>query len=382
MLNRLSAIINDGMNETAAMQAAATAGIFFGTHELFKDCKERAVIIHAWSQESQLSFALKAHGIAPKGKPIEPEQSSYDFWCQFCSWSFCRYCHRRRPEGPPALHDIELIRKAVVYKCNHATCSLDADLLSDRKVRQWEERDGFLHSTHSTKYETSALYVTPKHLDWPCYADGKYELGAEGESMTELTQEEARSLELVLIWCDMKQERGRTRNLGTYNWKKMGISRGKWKEPSMTTRHLTTKARAAYDWLMQHNTTYAAWQQKHEAAMAAGPHKDHGYVFQTWNLLLHSPGIEVASFPVLYPQSSYGDTDARERLMKLDWIAPNAKTSIGFSYMKKLKSPCLSYAQDAKLMFLLHDIHMSKQIMTKLSMAEQKTSRQTSCLVV
>jgi hypothetical protein len=52
MLNRLSAIINDGMNETAAMQAAATAGIFFGTHELFKDCKERAVIIHAWSQES------------------------------------------------------------------------------------------------------------------------------------------------------------------------------------------------------------------------------------------------------------------------------------------------------------------------------------------
>ena len=73
----------------------------------------------------------------------------------------------------------------------------------------------------------------------------------------------------------------------------------------MTTRHLSTKARAAYDWLMQHNTTYAAWQQKHEAAMLAGPHKDHGYVLQTWNLLLHSPGIQVAAFPVMYPQSSY-----------------------------------------------------------------------------
>ena len=142
--------------------------------------------------------------------------------------------------------------------------------------------------------------------------------------MVELSQEEARSLELVLIWCDMKQERGRTRNLGTFNWKKLGITRGKWKEPSMATRPLTPRARAAYDWLMQYNTTYAAWQQKHEAAMVAGPHKDHGYVFQPWNLLLHSPGIEVAAFPALYPQSSYGDTDARERLMKLDWIAPNA----------------------------------------------------------
>ena len=369
MQNTFSTVISDDMTEPMAMRAAATAGIFFATHQLFKDCKERALIVKVWTQESLLSFALKAHGVQPKAKAIAPADNSYAFWCQFCSWSVCRYCHRRRPEGLPALEDIQLKRTAVVYKCCHATCSLEADLLSARKVRQWEERGGFLHTT---TYETSALYVTPNHQDWPCYADGKYELGACGESMVELSQEEVRSLELVLIWCDMKQERGRTRNLGTFNWKKLGISRGKWKEPSMSTRLLTPKARAAYDWLMQHNTTYAAWQQKHEAAMLAGPHKDHGHVFQTWNLLLHSPGIEVAAFPALYPQSSYGDTDARERLMKLDWIGPNSKTSIGFSYMKKLTSPCLSYAQEAKLMFLLHDIHMAKQIMTKLTMAEQK----------
>jgi len=77
------------MTEPAALQAAATAGIFFATHALFKDCKERALSIQAWSQDSQLSFTLKAHGIAPTAKPIEPEMTSYDFWCQFCSWSFC-----------------------------------------------------------------------------------------------------------------------------------------------------------------------------------------------------------------------------------------------------------------------------------------------------
>ena len=63
---------------------------------------------------------------------------------------------------------------------------------------------------------------------------------------------------------------------------------------------------------------------------------------------LRSPGIEVATFPILYPQPSFGKTDARER------------------------RTCLSYAQDAKLMFLLHDIHMAKQIMTKLTVGQSR----------
>jgi len=305
-----------------------------------------------------------------RSQGVEPEVDDYDFWCQFCSWSFCPYCHRRRPEGPPDIENIQLQRKLVKYKCHCGTCSQEAEVLSSRKVRQWQTTDTGL--LRSVKLETSALYVTPKLEDWPCYVGGKYDLNGEGESMAYLTVEEARSLELVMIWCDMKQERGRTRNAGTYNWKKLGISRAKWKEPSMDARQLTPKARSAYEWLMNHNATYAAWQKKHEDAMRAGPHLQHGYVFQTWDLLLHSPGIEVAAFPALYPQTSFGDTDARDRLLDRGWIEPASRTSIGYSYMKKLTSPCLSYAQDAKLMFLMHDVHMAKQIMTKLTMAETK----------
>ncbi len=173
-----------------------------------------------------------------------------------------------------------------------------------------------------------------------------------------------------MIWCDVKQERGRTRGLGTFSWKRLGIAHGKWKGPRISERQLTTRARAAYEWLMQHNATYAAWQQRHDAAMQAGPHKGHGYVFQTWSLLLHSPGIEIAAFPVLYPQSSFSDSDARDRFMKLDWIGPRAKTTIGFSY-PQITSPCLSFGQEAKLMSLLDDIDLAKQIMMKLSTAEQ-----------
>ena len=70
--------------------------------------------------------------------------------------------------------------------------------------------------------------------------------------------------------------------------------------------------------------------RKHDAGMTAGPHKDHGYVFQTWNLL-HSPGIEVAAFPLLYPQSSFGDTNLKDRLVEKNWIGSNAKPFIGFT---------------------------------------------------
>ena len=58
--------------------------------------------------------------------------------------------------------------------------------------------------------------------------------------------------------------------------------------------------------------------------------------------------------------------------MPLARIGPVAKTSVGFSYIKKLMSPRLSYVQDAKLRFLLHDIHMAKQIMTKLTVGQSR----------
>ena len=66
MLLKLSDAISEDMNDPTTMEAAAGAGIYFATNELFKECKERALIIHAWIRESSLSFAVKAYGIKPK----------------------------------------------------------------------------------------------------------------------------------------------------------------------------------------------------------------------------------------------------------------------------------------------------------------------------
>jgi len=71
MLLKFSAVISNDMNDPTTMEAAATAGIYFATNELFKNCQERALIIHAWMQESSVSFALKAYGVEPKAKGIE-----------------------------------------------------------------------------------------------------------------------------------------------------------------------------------------------------------------------------------------------------------------------------------------------------------------------
>jgi len=71
MLLKFSDVINEDMNDPTSMEAAAGAGIYFATYELFKRCKERALIIHAWIQESSLSFAVKAYGIDPKTKGLD-----------------------------------------------------------------------------------------------------------------------------------------------------------------------------------------------------------------------------------------------------------------------------------------------------------------------
>ena len=125
MLLKWSEIISQDMSDVKAMKAAAAGGVLFATNALFKACKEQALIIQAWKEESSISFALSAYGIDPKIEGIMPEEDTYDFWCQFCSWSFCPYCHRRRPEGPTALENIQPLRQNVRYKCKTGTCSKD-----------------------------------------------------------------------------------------------------------------------------------------------------------------------------------------------------------------------------------------------------------------
>ena len=79
---------------------------------------------------------------------------------------------------------------------------------------------------------------------------------------------------------------------------------------------------------------------------------------RTSTVMLHSPGIEVAAFPVLYPRTSFGDTDIRDRVCLKD----GSETSIITSHLRKLLSSCSSYVLEPQLTFLIYDIAMAHRL--------------------
>ena len=104
----------------------------------------------------------------------------------------------------------------------------------------YEETDAGL--LRIKKYEVTNMYVCRRREDWPVFRDDKFQLGGHGESMLRMTEEEARSLELVRVFCDMKKERAG--EAVTWNWKKVSLVRAEWKTTAVKDRNLTPKARA------------------------------------------------------------------------------------------------------------------------------------------
>ena len=70
---------------------------------------------------------------------------------------------------------------------------------------------------------------------------------------------------------------------------------------------------------------------------------------QTAELLLRSPGVEVAVRPWLYPVASLADTDYHERLMPLGWMTSKNKPSVRTGILRKLESRCVDYSADFSL---------------------------------
>ena len=91
----------------------------------------------------------------------------------------------------------------------------------------------------------------------------------------------------------------------------------------------------------------------------------------TAELLLRSPGVEVACRPVLYPWAAYGDSDMKERLVG-SYLDERANPLARRHYLMKSQSMCLGYAGNPALAFLIHDISMATSIMGKLHVADQR----------
>ena len=63
-------------------------------------------------------------------------------------------------------------------------------------------------------FTTDTVYINPKRAHWPVYDEAasyfvKAEQGEQRLSMCDLTLEEAKSLELVTLFCDYEKQRGK-----------------------------------------------------------------------------------------------------------------------------------------------------------------------------
>ena len=111
--------------------------------------------------------------------------------------------------------------------------------------------------------ETQHLYVVPRvwppgtelnHeqmlYTWPRHEHGKFALGGSGESMFDLTEEEWRALQIVVLRTDVRKEHYGAAH--QFNWKKVGLSKAYFKSELVSAARMPTpKAAAALDYLMQ-----------------------------------------------------------------------------------------------------------------------------------
>ncbi|CAE7285846.1 Usp17le [Symbiodinium sp. KB8] len=127
----------------------------------------------------------------------------------------------------------------------------------------------------------------------------------------------------------------------------------------------------AFTWLMSNNSTYAFWVNEHARQLQQIDRSPGWRDLFTADLLLNSPGIEVAARPWLYPLPSFADTDLPARLKALSWITSNQKPSIRASFLRKVLSRCIDYSRDFKLHALLYDTCMARSISAIISVANK-----------
>ena len=98
----------------------------------------------------------------------------------------------------------------------------------------------------------------PRRTDWPVYdtSTGEYVDcngdADERESMLELSDAEATSLQLAEVFVDYRREKGKLSKGPTHNFKKLSVVRVEWIPEPVRERCLTVRAQAALRFYERH----------------------------------------------------------------------------------------------------------------------------------
>ena len=192
-------------------------------------------------------------------------------------------------------------------------------------------------------------------VTWPRYLDGEFKLtNRSGDRMLDMTEDEKRALQIVVLRCEVKQERyGAAHQV---NWKKTGLSRAYFKSDRVSEGSMPTpRAAAAYRFLMAENQFYAVFSQMQGRILENKTSLN----LSTYDLFIVQCGIECAMFPHLYPTTDFTDTGIMKHYKHTTGDDTNRICSIGLSYTRKVLSSVRVYGEQRDLAFFLYEKHLA-----------------------
>ena len=305
-----------------------------------------------WAEEHELNFSVL--GTFPKCKQTRTQEDDPSSrWLLEGSWTFCSLCGRKRARVKTQRWSLSDLSQSADCRPGCDTAAVDllapapADVLQGRVL----------------------VYTTPQKSIWHTWsaaiASGTLPLTAV------LPMEELNNLAVLTIHVDFRARRGGKAEITSKQ--KLSLSRCRWRLQSLRDLPRGDLAARAFRWLLENNFTYRAWVDRHANLFLETENLDMTRrELQTAELLLRSPGIEVAVRPWLYPLPSLADTDYQERLIGLGWMQSNSKPSIRTGFMRKLESRCLDYSTDFPLHCLVYDICMAKTISSIQAIADKQ----------
>ena len=193
-------------------------------------------------------------------------------------------------------------------------------------------------------------------ITWPRYEGGAFRLGAQGESLLDLTKDEADALSIILLTTQVRQEKYGAAH--QFNWKKTGITRAQFSSRAVTAVNMpTARATAAYQYLMQHNAWYKGFVQMQAERLSQGA----SLYISSYDLFINFRGVEAAICPVLYPSTEFTDTGILQHHMEQYGDSTNRVMSIGTSWTRKVLSSVRAYGEQRDLAFFLYEKHLANK---------------------
>ena len=336
------------------------------------------------------SFLTLVQRVFPEKYP----KQDFAFWVKYGSWSWCPHCasyrfndtyfstkvyqdqktsetpdllaaHRRRVPTEPLEHVAGAVGVSsrwwylpqmyqLAYPCGKCTPPLAfVDRLRQEAQRAEEGRrrlrgkQALPAAGRIPVQRTAQLYRVPRVrpateeqaasgwasecVTWPRYLHGGFSLRhTSGESMLELSEDEAQALQVVCLVTSVRKEGFGANH--QFNWKKIGLSRAYFRKEAVTEATMPTpRAQAAYRFLLAHNKYYEYF------------HKIQAHLLKTrsplnvssYDLFVLYDGIECAMYPVLYPTTDFTDTGILAHYKETYGDDTNRICSIGLSWTKK-----------------------------------------------